>query len=87
MIYNDELIVVFLFNIVIPGTLNELLIDVLLFNIIDPETFNELLIEVVFKIVKTETLNVDKIVALFDVELYALISYTPELFIILLIIY
>jgi hypothetical protein len=52
--------------------------EVLLFNIVDPETFNELLREAVFKIVNPETLNVDKIVVLFDVELYALISYTPR---------
>ncbi len=38
------------------------------------------------KCINPETLNVDKIVALFDFELYELISYTPELFIILFII-
>jgi hypothetical protein len=37
---------------------------------------------VVFNCVNPETLNVDKIVVLFDFELYELISYKPELFII-----
>jgi hypothetical protein len=60
---------------------------VVLINNVDPETFNELLIVVVFNCVYPETLNVDKIVALLDFELYELISYTPELFIILFIIY
>jgi hypothetical protein len=55
----------------------------LLFNIVDPETFNELLMVVVFDCANPDTLNVDKIVVLFDVELYELISYAPELFIIL----
>ncbi len=41
---------------------------------------------VLFNCVNPETWNVDKIVALFDIELYELISYMPELFIILFMI-
>jgi hypothetical protein len=72
---------------VLPLTINELLIEVLLFNIVNPETYKKLLIVVLFNIVDPETLNVDKMVVLFDIELYEFISYTPELLIILFIIY
>jgi hypothetical protein len=54
---NELLIVVSLFNIVIPETYNELLI-VVLFNNVDPETFHELLIVVVFNSVNPETSGV-----------------------------
>ncbi len=83
---NELLIVVSLFNFVNPETYNELLI-VVFFSIVDPETFNEPLIVEVFNCVNPEILHVDKMVALFDIELYELISYTPELFIIFFIIY
>jgi hypothetical protein len=41
---------------------------------------NELLILVVFNYINPEVLNVDKIVVLFDIELYELTSYTPEIY-------
>ena len=44
LIYNGALMVVKLFNIVVPDTCNELLMVVILFNVVIPETFNELLI-------------------------------------------
>jgi hypothetical protein len=72
---------------VLPLTSNELLIVVSLFNFVNPERFNEQWIVVVLNCVNPETLSVDQIVVLFDIELYELISYTPELFIILFIIY
>jgi hypothetical protein len=48
---------------------------------------NEPLIITLFNVVVPDTFNVDNIVALFDVKLYEVISYIPELFIILFIIY
>jgi hypothetical protein len=42
---------------------------------VDPETFNELLIVVVFNCVNPKKLNVDKIVVLFDIELYEFVLY------------
>jgi hypothetical protein len=58
---------------------------VLLFN--ELLELNEPLIITLFNVVVPDTFNVDNIVALFDVKLYEVISYIPELFIILFIIY
>ncbi len=49
-------------------------------NIVNPETCNELLIVVVFNVVDPGMFNVENIVSLFEVKLYEVTSYIPELF-------
>jgi hypothetical protein len=83
--FNELFMVVILFNVVKPETFNVPLMVVLLFNVL--LEFNEPLIITFFHVVVPDTFKKEKIVVLFDIELNALISYTPELFIILFIIY
>ena len=58
--YNEEFIVVILFNNVLPFTVNEELQVVILFNNVLPLTFNDdPHVEILFNVVLPETVNVD----------------------------
>ena len=61
-----------------PRTFNDEFSVVLLFNIVNPDTFNVDNMVVLLE-VKVFEFNDDKTVVLFDIILYALTLYTPEL--------
>ena len=61
-----------------PQTFNDEFSVVLLFNIVNPDTFNVDNMVVLLE-VKVFEFNDDKTVVLFDIILYALTLYTPEL--------
>ncbi len=54
---------------------------------VKPDTLNDDVHVVLFNVVNPDTFNDDNTVALLDVKLYEVMSYTPELFIILFILY
>ncbi len=70
--FNDEFIVVALFNLVFPETFNDELIVVALFNVVLPETFtDELTFVILFNVVFPETFNDElTVVILFNVVLF-----------------